>query len=149
MSRTEARASFPETRETEMTVCIGSNFPDADECIHAAIAFIREQTPWRDFASTRVFHSCGSIYGNALLRLRSRLSVEDFERLSKAYEKACGRTAEAKSRGEICIDIDLVTADGQILRDDYYAPYFAEGLRLLDEVESRAGMEQPTGDSRF
>lgn len=139
----------PETCEREITICIGSNFPDADRRITAAIAYLKERIPGRDFASTHVFHCSGSAYGNALLRLRSDLSVEEFVRLSKDYEKACGRTAEAKARGEICIDIDLVTADGKILRDDYYAPYFTEGLRLLEEVESRTGKNQAARDSGF
>lgn len=120
--------------ETEITVCIGSNTPDSDLRILAAIEFLKEKSNGHDFVATDVFHCPGSSYGNALLRYYTAMPVGELQKLTKTYEKACGRTPEAKARGIITVDIDLVIAGGKILRDDYYSPYFTEGLRRLDAV---------------
>lgn len=121
----------PLKTDTEITACLGSNAEDAEHRINAAMDFLRSIPDCRDFVATEVYHCDGSSYGNALVRLRTGMSVEALRAHTKEYERQCGRCAESKARGEISIDIDLVMANDDILRDDYYSPYFVHGLKLL------------------
>ena len=125
--------NYPSVIPGEITVCIGSNADDADAQIRGAIGFMRELSKDGAILSSPIYHCENSPYGNAVVRLSPRLSIPELIEKAKAYERRCGRTPEAKERGEVIIDIDIVMADGEVLREDYFAPYFAQGLRLLDK----------------
>lgn len=54
--------------------------------------------------------------------------VEKFKEL----EKKCGRDSKAKERGEVCLDIDIVIANGEIRRPlDFKASYFQKGYKEI------------------
>ncbi len=117
----------------QVVACIGSNMPDADMRILGAIEFLRKLGKVGSLDASPVYHCGDSAYGNAVARFCPLFPLSELIERSKSYERACGRTPEGKERGEVVIDIDFVLADGQVLRGDYFAPYFSEGLRLLGE----------------
>ena len=60
--------------------------------------------------------------------------IEDLEKLCKNYETDHGRNHEARLRGEVPIDIDIVIADGKILRQrDFEREFFQRGYRQLQK----------------
>ncbi len=113
--------------------CIGSNMYDCEARICRAIDFLREQSRDGVVMASPIYHCEDSPYGNAVVRLSPSDSLPDLIEKAKAYERRCGRTPESKERGEVVIDIDIVIADGEVLRMDYFAPYFSQGLKLLDK----------------
>ena len=116
---------------TVFTACIGSNAPDAGVRIEAAMRFLEKAAGASEVSATEVFHCSGSQYGNALMRFRSPLSLGELLPLTKEYERMAGRLPEHKAAGVVLIDIDIVMAGERVLGDDYYSPYFTEGLDKL------------------
>lgn len=119
----------------ELTACIGSNFPDADLRILSALRFLEESTAAKEVITTGVYRLKDSSYSNAIMRWQTALSSDEVRELCKKYERTSGRTPESKARGEISIDIDIVIDNGEILRKDYFTPYFTQGLAILENIE--------------
>lgn len=68
-------------------------------------------------------------YMNAVLSGYSDIPFEKLNKDLKAYELKHGRDSEARRKGEVPIDLDIVKWDGLILRPrDYAADYFRKGL---------------------
>lgn len=65
----------------------------------------------------------GRIYRNALLVLDRAMEPEELQEELKALEQRAGRTHTPG--GEVALDLDVVMADGEVLRPrDYDTPYF-------------------------
>lgn len=95
-----------------------SSFLDSFECSE-----IYETPP--------VGHS-GSNYMNAVAIGRSDMDCEEINHLCKQYEVANGRDALARREKKVPIDIDIVMADGNVLREkDYKCGYFKIGYNRL------------------
>lgn len=66
--------------------------------------------------------ACGNFTGNC----------DEFDAELKRYEFSCGRDEQARQRGDVPIDIDIVVADGTILRDwDYRQSFFRIGYNQI------------------
>lgn len=73
-------------------------------------------------------------YMNAVLSGYSDISFEKLNENLKAYELKHGRDSEARRKGEVPIDLDIVKWDGEILRPrDYAADYFRKGLTEIGQ----------------
>ncbi|MDE6338577.1 MAG: hypothetical protein K2K97_02170, partial [Muribaculaceae bacterium] len=60
----------------------------------------------------------------------------EFEGITKNYEKENGRNAEARKRGDVPIDIDIVVWNGEVVREhDFVCNFFRIGLRTLRSVD--------------
>lgn len=118
---------------------IGSNVSRAN--VEAAIKWLRAE-----FGDIKVSHvyetpaisskemecSAESVYDNAVACVGSKLDFAGLEVLFKAYELECGRDAEARAAGVVPIDIDIVMADGMIIRPwDYRQQFFKIGLAAI------------------
>lgn len=73
-----------------------------------------------------------SLYHNAVASGTIAQSVGEFNLLLKDYECRNGRTPELKSRGIVPIDLDIVVADGCVLRPwDFNQEFFKTGFSEL------------------
>lgn len=63
-------------------------------------------------------------YQNAVVILDYSGSESELDPLLKAYEAGAGRTPEARLRGEVPIDIDIVIAGDKIVRPKDFSRYF-------------------------
>lgn len=56
------------------------------------------------------------------------MPVGELERLSKQFEISLGRDAQARTRGDVPVDIDIVVFDGKIMRErDFESEFFRIG----------------------
>lgn len=120
------------------TLALGSNMEPKLSRVLSAISWLSEvcevECATRPYETPPLGGGSRS-YCNAVVRVRYAGELEDLERLVKGYEIAMGRDEECRSLGLVPVDIDIVMADGRILRQrDYDAFYFRKGVRLLEDI---------------
>lgn len=73
-------------------------------------------------------------YMNAVISGYTDIPFETFNANLKAYEWKHGRDSEARRKGEVPIDLDIVKWNGNIIRPrDYAADYFRKGLAEIEQ----------------
>ena len=115
-----------------LMIGVGSNSPDKQQRMVDALAFLRESL--KEFRcssvySTPALNGVDADYLNAVACGSCELTQEQAVAMLKDYERQCGRT-----KGDECvvIDLDLVMADGDVLRPrDMEREYFMRGYREL------------------
>lgn len=121
----------------EYYISIGSNTAGAPRFMEAAIAFLRtllSNCLVSDLYCTKPLGAKPvNDYTNAVACGTSTLDPEQLNRQLKEFEAAQGRTKEESKKGNVVIDLDIVTADGEILRPrDYSALHFRIGYEQLN-----------------
>lgn len=75
----------------------------------------------------------GQNYVNAVAIGDTELSAEALNSLAKAKEVDAGRNAAARAEGKVPLDIDIVSADGVVLRPrDFACDFFRRGWEELN-----------------
>lgn len=104
---------------------------------------------------TPEIHGKGAPYMNAVVECAVSLDFDRFNALVKEMELRNGRTAQARARGEVPIDIDVVIWDCSVIRPaDFSREFFQIGYRrilsaedrVLSEVGGPAVEEDPDGE---
>lgn len=118
-------------------ISIGSNVEHADRRVNDAIRMLCDTFDSAAHSSIYTTKPLGgknvADYTNAVVRGISPLDFEELNPRLKEYERKCGRTPEKSERGEIEIDLDIVVADGEILRKrDFDAIHFQKGYREMN-----------------
>lgn len=117
----------------ETILAIGSNCGDKEANVDAAVSWLHGAAKVEtvsSFYSSPDIKGTGHTYLNAVVKALYVGSVEEFNSLIKNYEKQAGRDEECRSRGLVPIDIDIVIAEGVVLRPkDYRAEYFIKGFK--------------------
>lgn len=125
------------TGRVRVLIGIGSNITDgAANVARAAEALCEFAEPmgWSGVYATEPLSGKGAPYSNAVAVVTTFLSLGELELRLKRYETENGRNAEARSRGEVPVDLDLVAYGPTILRpEEFSRPYFIEGLARLPE----------------
>ena len=113
-------------------ISIGSNLSNGAELIENAFGFLRDN--YETVVCTTIYSTPSipigddSIYFNAVASCEVD-GVESTNIDLKAYESRCGRIRGMK---DVVIDMDIVIADGQILRPrDYDREYFQIGYNKI------------------
>ncbi len=121
-----------------IVISIGSNVAQRRARVEQAIVWIKtilEETECSDIYETAPLNGSGSNYVNAVVRGETELSLFGFIALTKEYERQQGRDDEARKRGEVVVDIDVVIADGEIIRlRDYNCYFFRKGYDSLSKA---------------
>lgn len=115
---------------------IGSNLPDAPIHVEKALNFLgRELTDFYHstiYATPPAGKKSTRDYANAVGVGRSAQSLDKLTQQLKQYEKENGRTASDSFSGAVAIDLDIVVADGKIVRPrDFEECYFRIGYDEL------------------
>lgn len=130
--------SMGSTMEGTAFFSLGSNCGDRRENILKALALLRERLvnnpEVKDYVSdiyeTPDAHGGPRPYMNAVMAIQTALEATVLERTAKEIELKLGRTPEARLRGEVPIDIDLVEYNREILRPrDFKATFFSIGYQ--------------------
>lgn len=120
---------------TPCTIGLGSNTPDKEERINAALKFLKElldDPSISDIYDSQAFNGKDAPYLNAVVHGHSRLNYDKTLACLKEYEANHGRNREEKKEGEVAIDLDLVIWDFQIIRPkDFERHYFNRGYAQL------------------
>lgn len=115
----------------EALFCIGSNCGDRKSNVIKALDWL--EGILLDFRHSPIYitpdcHGGQREYMNAVCKGSSELPVGELERLSKQFEISLGRDAQARTRGDVPVDIDIVVFDGKIMRErDFESEFFRIG----------------------
>lgn len=122
--------------ETESIICLGSNSPDGQDIICAAIAMLQAKG-CRVVASSPIYPSSHGYLNQVAAIDPGAYDLQVLTALAKWTERRLGRQPEMKAAGLVPIDIDIVMLRGRTLRPaDYASPYFQQGLSLLPSKKS-------------
>ena len=121
-------------------VCLsfGSNFNDRKKNVEEALREIGKSLS--DFTVSGIYetpevHGLGSSYFNAVATGYSSTMYEQFNSMLKEYELSCGRDSEARKRGEVVIDVDIVIWGDRVIRPkDFSREFFQIGYRQIESV---------------
>lgn len=114
---------------------IGSNMADGHRRVAEALDFLGSvlvEMKTSPIYTTAAVSGHGHDYANAVARGVTSLEYDELNRLLKQYEMAAGRTDEARRRGEVAVDVDIVMMDGDTVRPkDASQDYFRIGFSQL------------------
>lgn len=118
-----------------MILSVGSNCGDRELQVSSGIEWLTSILSESRASSVYTTGDChGGIrdYMNAVVIGRTTTEIEDLDRQCKEYELTHGRTAEARRKGDVPVDIDIVVYDEEIIRPkDYKHDFFRIGLEEL------------------
>lgn len=114
-------------------ICLGSNHNPRMH-IPKAQAILKQLFPDIRFAPEEETAPIGidssAIFVNQVAMFRSSLCTDEVKPLLKQIEYDCGRRPEHKAIHKICMDIDLLRCDEQILKpNDWQRDYVQRGLK--------------------
>ena len=116
-------------------VCIGSNC-NRKENLLLAQTRLAELFPSIRFTSEQetqpLFLKNPALFSNQLAFFLSEIGEEEVKMELKAIERSAGRCAEDKIKEKVCLDIDLLSFDGRVLKpEDWKREYVVKGLEEL------------------
>lgn len=120
---------------TEVILCIGSNCGDRKGNVAAGIEWLSGILT--DFCHSSIYatpdcHGGMREYMNAVCAGTLDISPCELDIRCKDYELECGRDAEARTAGDVPIDVDIVVYNGRIIRDkDFRCEFFQKGFRQI------------------
>ena len=102
---------------------IGSNLSHAECMMDAVCSLLPRQVfgQWRisRYVLTKpVFFANPALFANAVAEVRTAADVDELRRLLKAVEALMGRAPADKGEGRVVVDLDIIIADGRVLRPD-------------------------------
>lgn len=115
---------------------LGSNSGNRTKTIEDALAAIRKEA---DVLKMSIIYESPDCLGkdkpylNTVISVETPYSESEFNNRLKTIEFIFGRNQEARNRGDVPLDIDIVIWDGKIRRPlDYRSQYFQKGYKLLN-----------------
>ncbi len=120
----------------EVVLSLGSNCGDRHRNVEQGLEWI--STLLHHFRTSSLYFSeplggTGCNYVNAVAIGETDLTVDQLNRLAKAKETEAGRDAAARAEGRVPLDIDIVSADGIIVRPrDFACDFFRRGWDELN-----------------
>lgn len=114
---------------------LGSNLPDGERYIAAAVDALNDVLTDVRVSTTYTTDAIGGSglkYTNAVMAGTYSGDLQTLNRWCKDYEQKFGRTSQARAKGLVPIDIDVVVADHEVLRtDDFKQVYFTTGYNMI------------------
>ena len=120
-----------------LVICIGSNSNDREWQMKNGIKWL--QALLYDCKVSSIYKAAAingidNEYLNAVIKAKTKESLNEITVLLKQYETIWGRTPASKQDGIIPIDLDIIMWNDEIIREkDFGHSYFREGWR---EIES-------------
>lgn len=119
----------------EVILSVGSNCGDRQSQVADGTSWLQElleNSKQSSIYSTGDCHGGMRDYFNAVVKGVTSLSIEELDSHCKDYELSHGRTPEARSIGDVPIDIDVVVYDNEIVRpNDFRREFFQIGYQQL------------------
>ncbi len=108
-------------------ISLGANCGNREETILAALEILSRRLIGLQHCNLyETPDYCGTDrpYINCVAKARTELNIGEFDSYAKHLEVEFGRTPEARSRGDVPLDIDLVVYDEQIIKPKDFSRYF-------------------------
>lgn len=124
----------------DAVICLGSNSGRREDNISGAVntlMFLLEDVKMSDLYETP--DACGGMnrYLNLVMSGHCDMSRKELEAACKMMELIAGRDEEARNRGEVPLDVDIVVWGGKVLRTrDYNQKFFTIGYGQIQDTPS-------------
>lgn len=122
-----------------LVLSVGSNTGDRRNSVTSAVEWLKKiliDFNCSDIYETPCVKMTGSHYMNCVVRGKFHGELSLLDNKIKDYEKAMGRDEISRSQNLVPIDIDIVIAEGEILREwDYNQKFFQQGFMKLKGKE--------------
>lgn len=119
----------------KVVICIGGNLEPRISNVAAArdwLLTVLKDPHVSDIYETPEIHGIGRPYMNMVISGTTDLDIDSLNMMCKDFEIKSGRDAEARSRGDVPVDIDIVRCNDRILRpEDYRQQFFRIGAKSL------------------
>lgn len=119
----------------QVVICIGGNLEPRVGNVAAArdwLLTVLNDPQVSDIYETPEIHGIGRPYMNMVISGTTDLDVDSLNMMCKDFEIKSGRDAEARLRGDVPVDIDIVRCNDRILRpEDYRQQFFRIGAISL------------------
>lgn len=121
---------------TRVVLSLGSNCGDRkkqlDDSINWLKAYLKDIEVSDIYETPCALHS-GSSYFNCVLRGDLDLNLKKFDENIKEFERVSGRDNDCRNRGDVPIDIDIVIANDEILKEwDFRQNFFKIGFNMIN-----------------
>jgi 2-amino-4-hydroxy-6-hydroxymethyldihydropteridine diphosphokinase len=114
-----------------LVISLGANCGNRERAVSEAMLWLSgllSEFKASDIYETLPVGHAGSNYINGVVTGETELDVKTFDRLCKEYELNHGRDAESRLKNLVPVDIDIVIANGHIMRPkDYGCGFFRKG----------------------
>lgn len=122
-------------KPVNVVISLGSNCGLRKENVEAATRFlgtVLTEMRASSIYETPEIHGLPHLYMNAVLEGNFSGEFDELHEMCKIYEKENGRDENARNRGDVPIDLDIVTWDEEIIRPrDFSMEFFKIGYRQL------------------
>lgn len=119
----------------EVILSVGSNVTPRRDRVAAALALmdsLLNEGVASGIYETPEIHGMGRPYMNAVIFGKTEIDFEHLKATTKRIELEAGRNDEARRRGDVPVDIDIVVWNRQVLRpNDYRQPFFRIGAEMI------------------
>lgn len=119
----------------EVILSVGSNSGDRQSQVSAGAEWLKtllSDTHISSIYSTGDCHGGPREYFNAVVRGMTSIDISILDNLCKEYEVSHGRTPEARRKGDVPIDIDIVVFNNQTIRsNDFCRDFFQIGYKQI------------------
>lgn len=122
---------------------LGANCGNREGAVRDAMDWLREML--YDFKASEIYETlpvghAGNNYINGVVSGVSSLDAAQLDCLCKLYEKERGRDEESRRMNLVPVDIDIVIANGHILRPkDFRCGFFQKGYLSITKEPEPAG----------
>ena len=121
-----------------VVLCIGSNLEPRHARVSESIkkiSFLLDAMRYSALYETPEIHGIGRPYVNVVVAGNCPLDLDNLNAQCKRLEEEAGRTPEARSRGDVPVDIDIVIWNGEVVRpNDARQHFFRIGAAQLGLV---------------
>lgn len=122
----------------DVVLSVGSNCDDRTANVADAIRWLTEILHSASHSSiyeTPELYGRGAPYMNAVVAGATDMAAPELDIRLKLYERTHGRDDEARNKGKVPVDIDIVVFDGDVIRPlDYSQRFFQIGATQLNLV---------------
>lgn len=119
----------------EVILSVGSNSGDRQSQVSAGAEWLKtllSDTHISSIYSTGDCHGGSRDYYNAVVKGMTSIDINALDNLCKEYEVSHGRTPEARRKGDVPIDIDIVVFNNQTIRsNDFRRDFFQIGYQQI------------------
>lgn len=119
----------------EVFLSVGSNCGNRHSQVEAGIGWLRDllmNVKVSSIYSTGDCHGGPRDYYNAVVKGSTSMVIEELNEMCKEYELNHGRTPEARNKGDVPIDIDVVVYGNETIRPkDFRQKFFQIGYQQL------------------
>lgn len=111
----------------ETVLSIGSNCGDRCHQVESGIEWLKSVLSCLRSSSIYSTMDCNGgkrDYFNAVVSGYTAITMESLDKMCKQYELSHGRTSDARKKGDVPIDIDIVIYDTEIIREKDFSQIF-------------------------